>query len=62
MGRWHGVRRDDRACKDCGNGKGEDIDHFVVRCEYLVEERLRLERLMVDRWTNGMSWVTMKRW
>ena len=27
----------------------EDIDHFVMKCEYLVEERSRKERLMIDR-------------
>ena len=27
----------------------EDIDHFVIRCEYVAEERVRMERLMMDR-------------
>ena len=49
MGRWHGVRREDRVCKECGNGEVEDIDHFVMRCEYVAEERVRMERLMIDR-------------
>ena len=42
-------------CKECGNGEIEDIDHFVMRCEYLAEERLWLERLVIDRvdkWNN----------
>ena len=49
VGRWHGMRREDRVCKECRNGEMEDIDHFVIRCEYLAEERVRMERLMVDR-------------
>ena len=27
----------------------EDIDHFVIRCEYVAEDRVRMERLMMDR-------------
>ena len=49
VGRWHGVRREDRVCKECGNGEVEDIDHFVMRCEYVAEERVRMERLRIDR-------------
>ena len=36
-------------CKECGDGEVEDIDHFVMRCEYVAEERARMERLMIDR-------------
>ena len=49
VGRWHAVRRVDRVCKECGNGEVEDIDHFVIRCEYVAGERVRMERLMIDR-------------
>ena len=43
VGRWQGMRREDRVCKDCGNGEVEDIDHFVMRCDYLAEEISRKE-------------------
>ena len=43
------MRREDRVCKGCGNGEVKDIDHFVIRCEYVAEERVRMERLMMDR-------------
>ena len=43
------MRRKDRVCKECGNREVEDIDHFVIRCEYVAEERVRMERLMIDR-------------
>ena len=53
IGRWHGLRREDKVCKECGNGEAEDTEHFVMRCAYVVEERKRLENLMssrVKRW------------
>ena len=43
------MRREDRVCKECGNGEVEDIDHFVMRCEYVAEERVRMEKLMIDK-------------
>ena len=49
IGRWHGLRREDRVCKKCGNGEVEDINHFVMRCAYVVKERERLENLMSSR-------------
>ena len=49
VGRWNGVRREDRVRKGCGNWEVEDTDHFVMRCEYMVEERVSMERLMIDR-------------
>ena len=30
VGKWHGLRREDRVCKECGNGEVEDIVHFVI--------------------------------
>ena len=29
-------------------GGGRDIDHFVIRCEYVAEEKVRM-KLMMDR-------------
>ena len=49
VGRWQGVRREDRVCKKCGSGEVEDIDHLVMRCEYVAEERVRMKRLIIDR-------------
>ena len=39
IGRW----------QECGNGEVEDTEHFVMRCEYVVKERKRLENLMSSR-------------
>ena len=43
------MRREDRVCKECGNGEVEDTDHFVMRCVYAVKERKRLENVMSSR-------------
>ena len=32
-GRWHGLRREDRVCKECGNGEVEDTEHLCVCSE-----------------------------
>ena len=49
IGRWHGLRIEDRVCKECGSGEVEDTEHFVMRCAYEVKERKRLENLMSSR-------------
>ena len=41
-GRWCGLRREDKVCKEYGNAEVEDIDHFVVRCAYVAEKRERM--------------------
>ena len=32
LGRWHGVRREDRMYKECNSGEVEDVVHWLVRC------------------------------
>ena len=32
-GRWRGVVREDRVCKECGKGEVEDVEHWLLRCE-----------------------------
>ena len=42
-----------RVCKECESGEVEDIDHFVMRCAYVAEEKERIEMWMserVERW------------
>lgn len=57
--RWYGVRRKDRVCKECRNGEVENIDHFLIRCDYIAEERVRMERFYVyiALWKAGMCCV-----
>ena len=33
-----GVRRENRVCKDCENGEVENIDHFLIRCDYIAKD------------------------
>ena len=35
--------------KQCGCGEVEDVGHFVLRCEYVAEERERIEGLMGEK-------------
>ena len=55
MGRWSGLEREERICKQCALGEVEDEAHFVLRCEALSEERRNLLRHMelVDGWQDG---------
>ena len=32
MGRWHGVRKEDRICKKCGSGEIEGVGHWLLQC------------------------------
>ena len=31
-GRWQGVKREDRVCKECNSGEVEDVTHWFLRC------------------------------
>ena len=48
-GRWRGVRREERICKNCRGGKVEAVGHLVMRCTYVEEKREKLEELMNER-------------
>ena len=60
IGRWHGLGREDRVCKECGNGDMEDTEHFVMRCKALNRER---EELMekVKKVVTGLDEVEEER-
>ena len=32
MGRWRGVKREERTCKECNSGEVEDVIHGLLRC------------------------------
>ena len=46
MGRWRGLRREDRKCAECGSGEVEDVKHFLMRCEAWDREREELMEKM----------------
>ena len=48
-GRWRGLPREERVCKNCRSGEVEDAEHLVMRCELVKEERGRLSKLMEER-------------
>ena len=32
MGRWHGLKREERVCKECDSGEVEDVRHWLLQC------------------------------
>ena len=37
-GRWRGLKREERICKNCRSGEVGDAEHLVMRCELVKEE------------------------
>ena len=48
-GRWWGLKRAERICKNCRSGEVEDVEQLVIRCEQVQEERGKLMELMDER-------------
>ena len=46
MGRWRGLRREDKKCAECGSEELEDVKHFLMRCEAWDGERKELMEKM----------------
>ena len=42
MGRWRGLRREDRKCVERSSREVEDVKHFLMRCEAWDRERKEL--------------------
>ena len=54
-GRWRGVSREERVCKNCQSGEVEDVEHLLMRCSSVADEREKLVRLMREKvveWQN----------
>ena len=32
MGRWRGVKQEERTCKECNSGEVEDVINWLLRC------------------------------
>jgi len=30
--RWHGLKREERVCKECDSGEVEDVCHWILQC------------------------------
>ena len=48
-GRWRILKREERIRKNCRNGEVENVEHLVMRCEQVKEERGKLMELMDER-------------
>ena len=47
-GRWNGLKREERICKQCTMGEVENEEHFLLRCEGYAEERKTIIGYMVE--------------
>ena len=46
VGRWRGLKREERKCAECDSGEVEDVKHFLMRCKSLNREREELMEKM----------------
>ena len=46
VGRWRGLKREERKCTECDSGEVEDVKHFLIRCKALNREREELMEKM----------------
>ena len=52
-GRWSGLQREERICKQCTPGEVEDEAHFVLKCEAVGGEEELIEAYGVGGWVAG---------
>ena len=65
VGRWRGLRREERKCAECGCGEVEDVKHFLMRCKAWNREREELMEKMrklvagfdEDNEERSMEWI-----
>ena len=56
-GRWRGVSREERVCKNCQSEEVEDVQHLLMRCSSVADEREKLVRLMREK---VVEWQNLK--
>ena len=54
VGRWQGVTRDDRVCKECQSGEVEDVCHWLLQCPAWDHIRRPGPCLHSLGWTSGV--------
>ena len=47
-GRWSGLKREERLCRQCRLEEVEDVEHFLLRCEGWAQEREVVTACMED--------------
>ena len=55
-GRWRGVRREDRVCRNCRNEEVENVDHWLLRCTGMAVETKKLIMTMREK----VEWHSME--
>ena len=45
-GRWGGLRKDEWICKMQDEGEGENMEHFLLHCNGMTEERKEMVRVL----------------
>ena len=53
MGRWQGVEREERVCRECLSGEVEDVCHWLLRCP--AWDHLRLPLVQEMRQIDGFQ-------
>ena len=50
--------RDERICRMCDEGEVGNVEHVLLHCTGMAEERREMERLMkrLSLWRGGKSW------
>ena len=52
MGRWHGLKREERVCKECDSREVEDVVHWLIRCPAWIGHRELLLKQCHDHSSN----------
>ena len=55
-GRWRGVSREGRVCRNCRSEEVENVEHWLLRCTGMAEEREKLIRTMREK----VEWQSME--
>ena len=48
-GRWRGVSREGRVCRNCRSEEVENVKHWLLRCTGMAEEREKLIMTMREK-------------
>ena len=54
-GRWRGVSREGRVCRNCRSEEVENVKHWLLRCTGMAEEREKLIMTMREK----VEWQSM---
>ena len=55
-------RHDEQICKNCDAGEVEDIEHFLLYCTCMIDERRQMEKLIEETVDGWLRWRIRRRW